>query len=517
MKVTLLWLSLLLLLTGLAEAAPQQGRLKQLAEELRLARDDTSGSAQALGLEALGWLEEQPAPKVEYAVLIDLSWITSRSGDSGAGLEYAKKARKVATTLKDASKIARADYHIALAYWYEGSCGDAIRAAERAIATCRRLKKPERLAKALTLLGSVHRSQSDYDEAMECHFEALELSLERGDDAAVARSRNNIALVYWNLGDHEHALEMIRMVVETYRELGDEAKIQSALSNFGLLMIEAGNPEEALPVLAEALEIDERSSNARMRAKLLSNVGFAQQKLERFDEALASMEASLDMWEELGDQWGMARILGSIAELHQSQERFEQALEYYERAEVAAEAAGARDELSHILRRMAEVQEELGEYPAAFVTLRRHVKVHQDLDLAQTARRISELESAQLLSAQELQVDQERFVRNAVLGGALAVLVLGALGWNLFLLKRRSHRKLEAMHQRLSAHATELEEARGKIETLEELLPICSYCKSIRDEVGEWHQLEAYLHTRGGAQLTHGICPGCYTRAARTN
>jgi hypothetical protein len=41
------------------------------------------------------------------------------------------------------------------------------------------------------------------------------------------------------------------------------------------------------------------------------------------------------------------------------------------------------------------------------------------------------------------------------------------------------------------------------------LLPICAWCKKIRDDGGYWSKIEAYLSERTDAQFTHGICPEC--------
>ncbi len=46
--------------------------------------------------------------------------------------------------------------------------------------------------------------------------------------------------------------------------------------------------------------------------------------------------------------------------------------------------------------------------------------------------------------------------------------------------------------------------------TLEGLLAICSYCKRLRDERGDWISLERYMEGRSTAQFSHGICPDCY-------
>ncbi len=55
-------------------------------------------------------------------------------------------------------------------------------------------------------------------------------------------------------------------------------------------------------------------------------------------------------------------------------------------------------------------------------------------------------------------------------------------------------------------------EALEKVKTLHGLLPICAWCKRIRDDKGYWSQVEAYVHEHTGADFTHGICPDCLTK-----
>lgn len=55
----------------------------------------------------------------------------------------------------------------------------------------------------------------------------------------------------------------------------------------------------------------------------------------------------------------------------------------------------------------------------------------------------------------------------------------------------------------------ELEGALAEIQTLSGLLPICSSCKSIRDDKGYWNQLEIYVSQHSDAQFSHSLCPPC--------
>ena len=49
----------------------------------------------------------------------------------------------------------------------------------------------------------------------------------------------------------------------------------------------------------------------------------------------------------------------------------------------------------------------------------------------------------------------------------------------------------------------------SQIETLHSLLPLCAWCKKVRNDSGYWEQIEKYLTANSAAQITHGICPDC--------
>jgi DNA-binding NarL/FixJ family response regulator len=55
----------------------------------------------------------------------------------------------------------------------------------------------------------------------------------------------------------------------------------------------------------------------------------------------------------------------------------------------------------------------------------------------------------------------------------------------------------------------QLEHSMKEIKTLRGFLPICAYCKKIRDDKGYWTQIETYISAQTQAEFTHGICPDC--------
>ncbi len=54
-----------------------------------------------------------------------------------------------------------------------------------------------------------------------------------------------------------------------------------------------------------------------------------------------------------------------------------------------------------------------------------------------------------------------------------------------------------------------------QVRQLEELLPICSYCKKIRDDQNYWQQMEGYIKERTGSEFSHSVCPDCMVRVVR--
>jgi CheY-like chemotaxis protein len=67
----------------------------------------------------------------------------------------------------------------------------------------------------------------------------------------------------------------------------------------------------------------------------------------------------------------------------------------------------------------------------------------------------------------------------------------------------------------LADRVRELEEALANVKRLQGLLPICAYCKKVRDDKNYWQQVEQYLSERLDTRFSHSVCPACYERHVR--
>jgi phosphoserine phosphatase RsbU/P len=66
------------------------------------------------------------------------------------------------------------------------------------------------------------------------------------------------------------------------------------------------------------------------------------------------------------------------------------------------------------------------------------------------------------------------------------------------------------LQQRLAERVIELEEAMAQVKRLQGIVPICSYCKHVRNDQNYWQQVESYVSAHSEARFSHSVCPACY-------
>jgi hypothetical protein len=82
--------------------------------------------------------------------------------------------------------------------------------------------------------------------------------------------------------------------------------------------------------------------------------------------------------------------------------------------------------------------------------------------------------------------------------------------------EKLKNEQLEIMKKELDKRVAELEATLGRVKQLEGILPICMYCKRIKDDKGNWQMLEKYLSVYSEAQFSHGLCPECAKEVEKT-
>lgn len=109
-----------------------------------------------------------------------------------------------------------------------------------------------------------------------------------------------------------------------------------------------------------------------------------------------------------------------------------------------------------------------------------------------------------------LKVDQVMFPANLenYLNLALTVIKVCSLAMNNASITRKIRNEI-CQKEKL---VLELQEALAQIKTLHGIIPICSYCRQLRNDAGAWTVLEDYISQHSDAIFSHGICPDCFKK-----
>ena len=340
----------------------------------------------------------------------------------------------------------------------DGRFADALAYHLKALAIREADNDKEGLSYTYNNLGNVYRNMGEFAKALDYHQRGLALKAELGNRSSEAYSHQNIGLVYFAMKDYPNALAAYQRSLAIREQLEDHRLIASSLNSIG--SVEAlTNPAAALRTYERALALRRQVGDTRGEMATLLNMSGVQRTLGRLSEARASLDGAMNV----GD---------------------------------AIDAPLLR---SNTLKALGEVEAAQGNFAAAYRHQLEYQQAHDAIFSQETAERFHHLETAQEAERKQQQIqllERERALRDSELRSvrnsrlALAI-IAGLVITSLSLLYARHRLKHEH-------------------EVLKGLLPICAWCKKIKDEKGDWTQLESYIKNRSDAEFTHCICPACY-------
>jgi len=370
-------------------------------------------------------------------------------------------------------------------------------------------------AQGYNTLGLIEADAARYPDALDAHLKALAIREKTGDREGLAYSNNNLGNVHRNMHEYDKALARHQQGLALKIELGLKSSEAYSHQNIGLVHFEMKNYPAAREAYRKALAIREQLGDRRAMGVSLNAIGQVEAQTNP-GAALVTYQRALALRRENGDQRGEMATEANLGDVHRQLKNLPLAAAAYQRAL----AIGARIDApllhSNVLKAVAEVEAERGDYRAALQHQLQYQQARDEMFSVESASRFQRLQIAneaerqqqkirlletegQLRSAELMQV---RTTRTALAVIAVLVIVSLVLLWARFRLKHQSE-------ARFRAQAESLSDALTRVQTLKGMLPICAWCKKIRDDQGYWTQVEAYISSHSAAEFTHSICPTC--------
>lgn len=446
-----------------------------------------------------------------------------------------RAAIAVATEARDSVTLGGAYHTLGLVHWSANRYDSSLVNLGAARRIRRVLPDSAALARTINTIGASYYQLAAFEPALDAFMRALELRRLINDIRGTATVLANVAKVYHDWGQRERARPVFEEAVALAEQADDPSTLGYVLNSLARLHIDEDNLSEARRAIERSVTAYAALDTTRSRSSYASGwslnvLAYALLDLRegRVGDGIARLDSLRQVAMERGSVRGQAQAL-----LHLG-------IAYAQRGDPArGDTARARALLSEslalsqrvdqrvyaleALAQLSALDERAGRSADALRLLRAHVALRDTIFNQAGAQRIAAMEAradaereqrlnAALREEQRVQGLVIARQRTAVLLSSvillLATLVLGMLAYFM----RRGRAREAALAQTnadLAGANAELNSALSEVRTLKGLIPICSSCKSVRDDDGYWEALETYIASRSDAVFSHSICHAC--------
>jgi tetratricopeptide (TPR) repeat protein len=308
----------------------------------------------------------------------------------------------------------------------------------------------------------------------------LNLKIEIDDVEYLPNTLLNIGVVHEQLGEYDQAIHYYLKAVEKMRENGNSYGESIALTNIGEAYRLIGDHASALECQQKALEVAQKHGNSYPEAGAFIHLGALYQIMDEPAKALDSYQQGLAIAQQTSHGLLQSKAFMGLGQLFAEREDYPRAIEFLLQALTTAEKMGLNEQIFKAHQALSQIYEQQGDFAAA-------LNHHKDF-----------YEFRQKVFGEEADKNLKRVMIQAQVDKA-----------------EKEAEIYRLRHVELAARIQELEEALSQVKQLQNLLPICSYCKSIRDDDNYWQSVEGYISKNTGAAFSHGICPGCYDKVVK--
>lgn len=436
----------------------------------------------------------------------------------------------LALKLGDSSSLATLYSSLAFSSSELGDFEQSLKFGYQSLDVSNLIHDKKKAASANSTLGIAYAYIGKYSKALEHHLEALRFREELHLTIPIAATLNNIGIVYHRIGQYDKAIDYYTRAMKIHGDSIPTLSKARFLTNIGYSEFKRGNIDVAMKYHNDALAIAERSNYIGVLAYIYFNFGIMHTERNEHATSLKYLLLSLEKYDALGQKYGSLQLLNAIGVNYFKTNKYEKAVHYLNRAIILGKQINAPDQLKVSYETMYSIYDRIGPISKAYSYYKLYFEANDLLLNSNESKKIAEiaidhitlqkqreievLKNEKMIS--ELSLEREELRTNILYGS-----VLLSLGLSVFLFfnyrRIQKHRltvdeknkALNSANDELTILNNELQAKVSEIKLLTGLLPICSSCKKIRDDKGEWERIEKYISTRSEAKFSHGICPDC--------
>ncbi|OQY59262.1 MAG: hypothetical protein B6245_07675 [Desulfobacteraceae bacterium 4572_88] len=358
-------------------------------------------------------------------------------------------------TVSDESRIEVLN-ELAEAYG-ETSSRKSIAFGEQALELAHKLENKKEEANALRHIGIAYTNLSDYEKALEYHLNALKIREETQDKKAIADSLHHIGIVNDYMLNYDKALEYHLKALKIRKDIVDKKGIADSLNNVGIIYYFQSHYNEALEYYKKSLEIREEIGDKKDIAGSLNNVGVIYKEMLNYPNALEYYNKAYDIFREFGDKYESANILNNIGQVYYNMKNYDAAMKSLEQGLELAKSVEAKELVRENYEFHSDMYASIGNYQKALEYYKQSSGIKALIFTEESGAKIAEMQTKYETEKKEreiellkkdndinrLALEQQKLLRNSLIGGIGFVLVLVFVMFNRNRIIRKAHEELK--------------------------------------------------------------------------
>jgi len=184
-------------------------------------------------------------------------------------------------------------------------------------------------AAVLGNLGVAFSCLGDYQQALNCHNQSLEIFTQAENWLGVEKALSNLGSVYINIGEYDQAMDYYERCLEYAKTFDKMSEKSKALGNIGIIYNKTGKYFRAIQYFQNQLAICIINQDCEGQESALINLGNAYYILGQYDNAKTFVRQGLDIAKKLNSRSGKAASLGTLGAIYYALGNANKAIKYY--------------------------------------------------------------------------------------------------------------------------------------------------------------------------------------------
>lgn len=235
-------------------------------------------------------------------------------------------------------------------------------------------------ALALYYIGGIYWRKNDFEQALHYYTLALQLREQEDDVAEKAKILNNMGLASRSLGDYETALEYYYRALGCWIQKDNKKEIATTLNHIGNVFLNKNDADSALTYYNKALSIRRNMGDTVSIATTLSNMATLYKNQNDFATAVSYLKQSIDLLEAVNDKSRLGDSYNILGGIYWQNKEYQQALFNYLKALEIREEEGDKNQIAATMNNIGLIYKDLGNFDKALEYYEKTLVQYQAMD-----------------------------------------------------------------------------------------------------------------------------------------